>query len=303
VLVKGASQVGKTSLLARGLQEAREAGARILRTDFQLFNEAAMASAGTLLAAVAETLAHQLDLGVPPPEGWSPAGGPNVGFQRFIQREVLGRAPERIVWGMDGVDRLFTCPFGGEIFTLFRSWHNERALDPGGPWGRLTLAIAYATEAHLFITDLNRSPFNVGTRLTLDDFTLEQVADLNRRCGAPLESDAAVARFYHLLGGHPYLVRRALHELAACRLDLAELESCAGRRGGFFGDHLQRLLAALERDPDLAAVARSLLRGQPCPSPESFYRLRTAGVITGTSEADARVRCRLYAAYFARYLR
>ena len=43
------------------------------------------------------------------------------------------------------------------------------------------MAIAYATEAHLFITDVNQSPFNVGTRLTVEDFTLSQVADLNER--------------------------------------------------------------------------------------------------------------------------
>ena len=67
------------------------------------------------------------------------------------------------------------------MFGLFRSWHNERSLNPDGPWGRLTLAIVYATEAHLFITDLNQSPFNVGTRLTLEDFTFEQVAELNGR--------------------------------------------------------------------------------------------------------------------------
>src|SRR5262249_50473 len=34
VLVKGARQVGKTSLLARGLQQARQAGAKVVLTDF-----------------------------------------------------------------------------------------------------------------------------------------------------------------------------------------------------------------------------------------------------------------------------
>jgi len=82
---------------------------------------------------------------------------------------------------LDEVDRLITCGFGSEVFGLFRSWHNERSLDPSGPWERLTMAIAYATEAHLFITDVNQSPFNVGTRLTVEDFTLSQVADLNER--------------------------------------------------------------------------------------------------------------------------
>ena len=88
-----------------------------------------------------------------------------MNWKRFLRREALSGGEVPLVWGMDGVDRLFSCPFGSEIFELFRSLHNERAFDPDGPWTRLTLAIAYATEAHLFITDLNRSPFNVGIRI------------------------------------------------------------------------------------------------------------------------------------------
>lgn len=38
VLVKGARQMGKTSLLARGLQEARNLGIRVVLTDFQKLN-------------------------------------------------------------------------------------------------------------------------------------------------------------------------------------------------------------------------------------------------------------------------
>src|SRR5205823_8759257 len=96
--------------------------------------------------------------------------------------------------------------------------------DPEGPWSRLTLVIAYATEAHLFIADVNQSPFNVGTRVTLEDFTLEEVADLNDRCGAPLRDSGEVQRFYHLVGGHPYLVRRGLHAMASGGSDIGAME-------------------------------------------------------------------------------
>src|SRR5260370_1058829 len=131
--------------------------------------------------------------------------GPNPNCRRYLRREVLGKIEGRLVWGLDEVDRLFTCDFGSEIFGLFRALHNERALNPAGPWSRLTLAIAYATEAHLFITDLNQSPFNVGTRLLLEDLSPEQVSELNRRYGLPLRSSDTVPRFYRLLSMHTYL--------------------------------------------------------------------------------------------------
>jgi hypothetical protein len=207
------------------------------------------------------------------------------------------------VWGLDEVDRLFSCPFGSEVFGLFRSWHNRRSLDPTGPWSRLTLAIAYATEAHLFITDLNQSPFNVGTRLALDAFTPEETAELNRRYGAPL-SPEALSALYDLLGGHPYLTRRALNDVTASGHDLS-LEAFAdqaGRDEGPFGDHLRRILVSLSQDATLTEAVCSLLRGQGCPSHEAFYRLHAAGVVRGESTSEAALRCRIYQEYLSRHL-
>jgi AAA-like domain/TIR domain len=302
VLVKGARQMGKTSLLARGLQQAREAGARVVLTDFQLLNVTHLESIEALLKELGSWIADQLGLDVYPEAIWNERRGPSVNFQRYLQREVLGKIEAPLVWGLDEVDRLFTCSFGSEVFGMFRSWHNARYLDPTGPWRRLTLVIAYATEAHLFITDMNQSPFNVGVRITLSDFTSEQVADLNQRYGAPLRSSAEVAAFYRLVRGHPYLVRRGLHEMTAHGTELDAFQAQADRDEGIYGDHLRRILVLLVKDPELCGAVRAVLRGEPCPSPEAFYRLQSAGVLTGESLRDARPRCQLYASYLERHL-
>jgi DNA-binding SARP family transcriptional activator len=257
VLVKGARQMGKTSLLARGLQQAREAGARVVLTDCQTLNAAHFQTVEHFLIALAQSLAAELELDVWPQEVWDAERGPNLNFELYLRRQVLGRIEGAVVWGLDEVDRLFPCDFGSEVFGLFRSWHNRRHLDPSSSWSRLTLAMAYATEAHLFITDLNQSPFNVGTRLELDDFTREQVADLNHRYQSPLRGEAETDRFYGLVGGQPYLVRRGLHEMCTRGIDIGALEAQADRDQGIYGDHLRRILALLARSPDLCeAVAR-----------------------------------------------
>ena len=302
VLVKGARQMGKTSLLARGLQKAREGGAKVAITDFQKLNNSDLASVTTLFQALGELMADQLDLDVYPSDVWRDKSAPSVNFERYLRREVLKKLDAPLVWGLDEVDRLFTCSFGSEVFGLFRSWHNERAVIPDGPWGQLTLAIAYATEAHLFITDLNQSPFNVGTRLELRDFTPEQVEELNRRHGSPLRGLAEVTHFYHLTNGHPYLARRGLHEMAAQGLRLAEFENLAPRDDGPYGDHLRRILVLLARDPDLCDIVRGILQGQPAPTMESFYRLRSAGLMSGDTQRDVRPRCRLYGEYLKKHL-
>lgn len=301
VLVKGARQVGKTSLLARSLQQTREAGARVVLTDFQLLNASHLASAESLLRMLAKSLADQLDLTVSPDQIWDADLGPSMNFTRYVRREVLGSNTVPLVWGMDEVDRLFTCDFASEVFGLFRSWHNARSLDPAGPWQRLTLAMAYATEAHLFITDVHQSPFNVGTRLVLEDFSFQQVAELNRRYGSPL-SEAQIAAYFDLVGGHPYLVRRGLHEMTAHGSSFDALKAKADHDEGPFGDHLRRLLISLSQDAVLRDAMRGVIEGRPCPTAESFYRLRSAGVVVGDSAKEAKPRCQLYSTHLKQHL-
>ena len=302
ILIKGARQMGKTSLLARGLQQARELGFKTVSTDLQKFNAESFRSVDRLYQAMGESMADQLGLPLTPAEGWDPRRGPNANFERYVRREVLGKIGAPLAWGLDEVDRLFVTPFGTEVFGLLRSWHNERALDPAGPWLNLTIAIAYATEAGLFIRDMNQSPFNIGTRLGLEDFTSLQVAELDRRYRSPLKSQDELTRFCRLVGGHPYLVRRGLYEMTTRKLPFDSFEEQASRDEACYGDHLRRLLVLLVRDVSLTEAMRNVLDNQPCPTPESFGRLRSAGLVTGHSPEDARPRCRLYASYLRRHL-
>jgi hypothetical protein len=294
--------MGKTSLLARGLREARKSGAKVVLTDFQKLNAVHLETIDSFFLALAESITDQLELDdVIPEQSWSPRRGPSMNFDRFLRREILNRVPA-LVWGMDEVDRLFSRPYASEAFGLFRAWHNERSLDPTGPWQKLTMAIAYATEAHLFITDINQSPFNVGTRLFLQDFTIEQVTELNRRYGNPLTKPAELDSFYDLLAGHPYLTRRGLHEMASRKLSFEEFAAQAGRDEGPFGDHLRRLLVMLAQDSEICKVVREILAGRRSGTPEDFYRLRSSGIVLGDSAHDVRIRCRLYDAYLKLHL-
>ncbi len=303
VLVKGARQVGKTSLLARGLQQARRAGASVVLTDFQHLTASAFENVEKLLLTLAEMIADQLDLLILPHQVWSSFLSPSTNFERYLRREVLPKIPASLVWGLDEVDRLFNFGYASEVFGLFRSWHNLRALEPEGPWPRLTLAMAYATEAHLFITDLNQSPFNVGTRLTLEDFSTSQIAELNFRYGHPLHGDEELRRFCQLVGGHPYLAQRGLYEIAQRELSLASLEAQADNDEGLFGDHLRRILVSLQRDSALCEALCGFLEGQVELTLASFYRLRSAGILVGDSASEARPRCELYARYLKGRLR
>lgn len=302
VLVKGARQMGKTSLLTRGLQQARDAGATCFRTDFQKLTSRHLESEENFFLTLAEMIADQLNLDDGPDVAWHARRGGAHNFERFLRRQVLEPSDRHVVWALDEVDRLFVCPFGSDVFALFRSWHNDRAYEPTGPWSKLTMAIAYATEAHLFITDVNQSPFNVGTRLTLEDFTVAEVAELNRRYGSPLQDAGQVERYHALTGGQPYLTRRGLDHLVGHRVGLKDVEAEASRDEGLFGDHLRRLLVSVTHDASTLETVRSILRGEPLPNAAAFYRLRSGGLLSGSSEHDFRLRCGVYGEYLRRHL-
>src|ERR1051326_72247 len=153
VLVKGPRQVGKTSLLARAMAQARSAGMTVVTTDLQKMNRAQLASIEGFYRGCAEMIAEQLDLASSSIPTIGLKAGPNIDFERFIRREVLAATDAHLFWAVDEVDRLLTCDYRSEVFGLFRSWHNDRAMSPEAPWLRLTLGVAYATEAHLLISD------------------------------------------------------------------------------------------------------------------------------------------------------
>jgi hypothetical protein len=200
---------------------------------------------------------------------------------------------------MDELDRLFFTDFHDDVFGKFRSFHEKRVLEPNGPWVKLTLAIAFAAEAHLLIKDLNRSPFNVGTRIVLEDFTQEQVAKLNELHGGPLRDRSELSRFVKEFGGQPYLTRRSLYEMVTRSLRLDDLIEQAEN---LFADHLHRLLKLLKEDARLVQALLPVLNGKPCPDPDSFFRLRSAGIISGNSPTDCRPRCLLYRKFLIKHL-
>ncbi|MGB8170515.1 MAG: AAA-like domain-containing protein, partial [Chthoniobacteraceae bacterium] len=301
VLLEGARQTGKTSLLSRGLQKARESGARVACVDLQAFSSSDLASSEAFFITLGTALANQLDLDVFPEDVWRTKSGANENFTRYLRREVLGKLRSRLVWGLDELDRLFSTGFCSEVCGLFRSWHNARASDPEGPWRNLTQILCYATEAHLLIPDLNQSPFNVGVRIPLYDFSDDEVRHLNRLYGDPL-ADAEIARFQLLLGGQPYLARRGLNELVARKHRLDDLIAIADQDDGPFSDHLKRFLVLISRTPKVLHAVQLALDGRKDSDEATFNRLRASGLMRGPRATEGRFRCEIYRSYLKRHL-
>jgi DNA-binding SARP family transcriptional activator len=288
VLVFGPRQVGKTSLVARVTGRMRSEGARVVVTDFQSLGKSEVERPATLYRALIHRFATQLGLTYEP--SWNEWIGPNSNLDTHIDG-LLKLTSGRIVWAMDEVDRLFGTEYADDFFGLVRSWHNRRALDPEGPWKRLSLVISYATEAHLFIKDLNQSPFNVGVRVNLRDFSEAEVVELGSRY--PDFVGRWAKEVFEITRGHPFLTRRAFGFLEGKRT-IEELRDLAPKEEGPFGEHLKQLLESVRRKPETLQEIERLLRGESFQDATSASRFMAAGLLSLSSEASVDFRTPVY---------
>jgi|CXWL01.1.fsa_nt_gi DNA-binding SARP family transcriptional activator len=291
VLLFGPRQTGKTSLLARSANILRQQGSKIVVTDFQSLSKFEVDRVTALYRALIHSFASQLGLTYEPT--WNEWIGPNSNLDAMIE-SLLKQVDGPVCWAMDEVDRLFGTDYADDFFGLVRSWHNRRALDPEGPWKKLSLMISYATEAHLFITDLNQSPFNVGVRVSLRDFSESEVTELAGRY--ELDDSSASVRVFEIVKGHPFLTRRAFAFLQKGGT-ISELQRTSSTVDGPFGEHLRHLLNVITRDSAIMEAIKALLNGQPIEQSEIRYRLWTAGVLSGNNKDDCSFRVPAYETY------
>ena len=140
----------------------------------------------------------------------------------------------------------------------------------------------------------------MGQVIELEDFTLEQVRDLNQRHGLPFNTSAEM-KLMALLNGHPYLVRKALYLVASGQITTTELFNDASNTRGSFGDHLRRLLSLLHDRQELKQALLQVISQNTCENQQRFWQLRGAGLVRSSGHSVI-PRCQLYADYFREHL-
>ncbi len=299
ITIKGPRQMGKSSLLYRLLDTAQAVGKRVVLLDFQLVDAAALATADAFLRQFCAWLSDELGITEQVDDYWRLPVGPMQRCTNYLKKYLLPQVGGPLVLAMDEVDKIFDTPYRSDFFAMLRSWHNTR--QAGSVWCGLDLVLVTSTEPYQFVENLNQSPFNVGCTVELEDFTPTQVADLNERHGAPL-TPAEARRLMALVGGQPYLVRRALYLIATGQLTPDALFATAQEERGPFGDHLRAHLLRLHEAPDLVAGLRGILRNRICADERIYFRLRGAGLVRRDGTAVL-PRYPLYEAYFREHLR
>ncbi len=198
-------QMGKSSLMIRTVRRLSEQGIETAVVDLTSIGQNLTIDHWYIgiLVRIAEPLGAQRELIAFWKENASL--GP---LQRFLDtlRFLLGRVPDEtpLVIFIDEIDMVRSLPFSAdEFFAGVRECYNRRTQDP--LYRRLTLCLVGVATPGDQIQDVRISPFNIGRRIELSDFTLTEAQPL----AVNLPGHAvALQRILFWTGGHPYLTQR-----------------------------------------------------------------------------------------------
>jgi WD40 repeat protein/pyruvate/2-oxoglutarate dehydrogenase complex dihydrolipoamide acyltransferase (E2) component len=276
-----ARQMGKSSLMVRTAMRLRRQGVRVAALDLTAIGR--NVTAEQWYYGLLGRLGRQLNLKSQLDAFWEsyPQFSPVQRWMEAIQEVILptlalpGRAEgddpaedeapsasaawtERfapLVIFIDEIDAVRSLPFStDEFFAAIRECYNRRADNPD--LERLTFCLLGVATPTDLIQDTRTTPFNIGTRIELNDFTETEALPLARGlCWEERTNTALLRRVLYWTGGQPYLTQRLCAALArqssAC---VAEVDSLC--------ESLFLTPTARERDSNLLFVRERVLRSE-----------------------------------------
>ena len=318
--VLNSRQMGKSSLSVRTMNKLREAGVKPIFLDLTRFGGASatpeqwyvglLAEIGRVLNLRRELLAYwkeNTQFGLVPR------------FFGALREIALEQVEAPLVVFVDEIDAIRSLPFScDEFFAAVRECYNRRTQDPA--FTRLTFCLVGSATPSDLIQDTRTSPFNIGKKIELRDFTEQEVLPLAQ--GIPRsQAQALVRRAFHWTNGHPFLTQALCTEIAqdesiqsAADVDrLVErlfFEAKAREHNVNLADVSNRLLSSYldpnqceEHRAGILDLYRQVLQGRPKVLDDETKRhvaiLKLSG-ITRTVEGALQVRNRIYERVFNR---
>lgn len=207
-------QMGKSSLMVRTAWQLRNQGARVVTLDLTALGY--NLTVDQWYDGLLSRLGWQTQLEDELEDFWSENTklSPMQRFFAAIRRVVLEQFPEPLVVFIDELDMLRSLPFRtDEFLAAIREGYNQRSVDPA--FDRLTFCLLGVATPSELIEDAQMTPFNIGQRIELEDFTDAETSRLARGLGRSPEAAAdLIERIYHWTGGHPYLTQKFCKHVA-----------------------------------------------------------------------------------------
>lgn len=245
-------QMGKSSLMARTSSRLDVEGIHTAIIDLTRIDKT---NPETWYKGLLEELNRRLRLGMKVAAWWQEHAhiGPVQRFSNFLEDVLLKKITGQIVIFIDEIDTTLRLDFSDDFFAAIRAFYNARATMP--ELNRLTFVLLGVASPADLIKDRTRTPFNIGTGITLRRFSRQDVSSLAPGLEAvyPGQSKAILDDVYGWTNGHPYLTQKLCKELVERRFAEYSTQQL---------DHLVRLLFLTEqasKEENLQFVRNTLL--------------------------------------------
>ncbi|MDJ0621225.1 MAG: AAA-like domain-containing protein [Calothrix sp. MO_192.B10] len=301
IRIKAPKLMGKTSLVRRILAEGVKQKYQGVYLDLGGVNKEVITNLDKFLRWLCSKVSLELDLDNQVNEAWNTSFlGSNDNCTAYFKKYILKQINSPLVLVLDEVDRLF--PYNEvveDFFGMLRSWHEKGKISED--WKQLRLVLAHSTEVYIPL-DYHQSPFNAGIPIELEEFNQQQVEDLATRHGINLQ-DSQLAELRTMVGGHPYLLRLAMYDVATGKKTLKDLLELATTEAGIYIHHLRSLLEILRDAPDLVPALKRVVNDNSGVELDSMeiYKLHSLGLVQRENN-HVTPRCQLYRDYFRRVL-
>jgi len=207
-------QMGKSSLMIRTAAWLRREGIFSVIVDLTQIGETV--SPGQWYQSIGQIIVQRLGLRFDLVKWWAARAqfGPVHRLLDLLHQGVLGGTSKQVVIFVDEIDSTLALPFDvDDFFAAIRSCYNRRATD--SIFDRLTFVLLGVATPSDLIQDAERTPFNVGQRIDLTDFTLQEATPLGQKLGNEPESNQRILQqIMRWTGGHPFLTQTFCHAIA-----------------------------------------------------------------------------------------
>ncbi|MFM7528013.1 MAG: AAA-like domain-containing protein, partial [Nodosilinea sp.] len=204
-------QMGKSSLMIRTAEQLMAAGTQAVIIDLTQIGTGVTADQWYI--DFLDLVASQLYLSIDGRAWWqAQTAGNTLRLTRFFQEVVLAEVEEPVVIFVDEIDTTLSLDFTDDFYTAIRYLYVARAND--SRLRRLSFVlIGVATPGDL-IRDPKRTPFNIGQRVDLTDFTFEEALPLAAGLNLPeTQARPSLEQVLAWTSGHPYLTQRLCQAL------------------------------------------------------------------------------------------
>lgn len=202
-------QMGKSSLMVRMGQRLRQLGHKTVMIDLTGIG-AKEATADAWYQGLLARLKTGLRLAIDIESWWTERHKMSLPqrFIEFLHDVVLKQVSEPVTIFVDEIDSTLGLNFKDDFFAAIRAIYNERARDSS--YHRLTFVLLGVATPTGLIADPERTPFNVGRRIDLHEFSRADAQVLASGLDRyyPGQGAAILDRILYWTSGHPYLTQK-----------------------------------------------------------------------------------------------